>query len=197
MRKNKAEAELTVKALIDIGRIHFTEKGYAGVALEEIAQEAGLTRGAVYHHFKNKKGLFLAVFEAVQQEVGERVEREAEKSADMWQQLINGCRGFLAAAVEWRNRRILLIDGPSVLGWDTFRMLDEQNSMKSLKEQLTMMQASDLIKPAVSIDALTHCLSGAINEAALWIAENPDAETAMNEAEEALLVLLEGFRSRP
>lgn len=110
MKKNKAETEQTIQNLINIARHHFTAYGYANASLEEIVKEAGLTRGALYHHFKNKKGLFLAVFEAVQEEVGGYVEAAAAQSKDSWEQLVNGCQAFLEGAVESHNQRILLID---------------------------------------------------------------------------------------
>ncbi|MFD1413006.1 TetR/AcrR family transcriptional regulator [Oceanobacillus jeddahense] len=194
MRKNKAETEKTIQDLIVIARQHFTVHGYANVSLEEIVKEAGLTRGALYHHFNNKKGLFLAVFEAVQKEVGDHVESAAAKSDDSWDQLINGCQAFLEGAVESQNQYILLIDGPAVLGWEMFRKMDEKYSMNSLREQLQHMQEQHFIKP-VSIEALTHCLSGAMNEAILWIANHLDQKKSV--IEETMIVLhylLEGVR---
>ncbi|OZU87016.1 TetR family transcriptional regulator [Virgibacillus indicus] len=193
MKKNKAETERTIQSLIEIARQHFTEYGYANIALERVVKEAGLTRGALYHHFKNKKGLFLAVFEAVQKEVGEYVEAAAAISDNDWQQLINGCQAFLESAVESHNQRILLIDGPAVLGWETFRKMDEKYSMNALKEQLQLMQEKDLIKP-VSVEAMTHCLSGAMNEAVLWIADSLHQKDVIDEAMVVLRNLLEGLR---
>lgn len=195
MRKNKTETEQTINNLMKIARQHFTDNGYAKVTLEEIAKEANVTRGALYHHFKNKKGLFLAVFEEIQKEMGEYVETAAAKSNDSWQQLFNGCQAFLESAVESRNQRILLIDGPAVLGWDTFRKMDEKYSMNSLREQLQLMLEQDIIKP-ISLDALTHFLSGAMNEAVLWISGHSDQKGSMEEAIIVLQHLLEGLRNR-
>jgi len=193
MRKTKEETILTIHLLINTAKHHFTEKGYADVSLEDIAQEAKLTRGAVYHHFKNKKGLFLAVFEDIQKEIGDQVERKAMKSDDLWEQLLNGCRAFLDTASQPNHKRILLIDGPAVLGWDTFRLMDRKYSMNSLSELLTEMQKQKLIE-ASSIDALTHTLSGAINEAVLWIAEKNDREKSINEVMTVLTALMGGVR---
>ncbi|MGP4040114.1 TetR/AcrR family transcriptional regulator [Gracilibacillus sp. D59] len=193
MKKNKIETEQTIQNIIKIARYHFTEHGYTKAALEDIVKEANLTRGALYHHFQNKKGLFLAVFETVQQEVGEYVEAEAAKSNDIWVQLIRGCRAFLEGAVQSHNQRILLIDGPAVLGWDMFRKMDEKYSMNSLKEQLQLMQEKGLLKP-ISIEAMTHCLSGAMNEAVLWIADRRDHKEVIDEAMVVLEHLLEGLR---
>lgn len=195
MKKNKTETEQTIQNLTEIARQHFTEYGYANVTLEDIAKEANVTRGALYHHFKNKKGLFLAVFEVVQKEIGEYVEAAAAQSNNSWQQLINGCQAYLEGAVESHNQRILLIDGPAILGWDTFRKMDEKYSMNSLKEQLQFMQEQELIKP-ISVAAMTHCLSGAMNEAVLWISDHLDQKDVMDEVMLVLKHVLESFRNR-
>ncbi|UFT98427.1 TetR/AcrR family transcriptional regulator [Radiobacillus kanasensis] len=195
MRKTKEETYQTIKQLLEIARQHFTEKGYANVAIDEIGKEAELTRGAIYHHFKNKEGLFLSVFEQVQKDIANHVEKEAMKSEDMWEQLLNGCRAFLTAASESHNHRILLIDGPAVLGWNTFRRMDQKYSMTSLKEQLQLMHNHGLISTS-SIDSLTFCLSGAMNEAVLWITESPNRRQLINEVMETMESLLAGFENK-
>lgn len=191
MRRTKEDANDTLRRLIAVAKKHFAEHGYANAALESIAAEAEVTRGALYHHFRNKHGLFLAVLESVQQEVGERVEQEASRSEDLREQLLLGCRAFLAAAVEPENKRIMLIDGPSVLGWDTWRMLDEKNSMSHLREQLTLMQEQGMFAEA-SVDALASFISGGLNESALRMAEMPDAAAAMEQTMK-LMAYLAGY----
>lgn len=193
MRKNKTETDETIRRLIAVARKHFTDKGYAASALEEIGLEAELTRGALYHHFGNKKGLFRAVLESVQKEVADRVESEAARSDDIWEQLLLGCRAFVAAAVEDRNKRVLLVDGPAVLGWDDWRMMDERNSMRLLRQQLQSMNELGCFRP-VSIDAMTHSLSGALNESALWIAQMPDGVQALEDSMAVISMLLDGFK---
>lgn len=180
MKRNKDDTYETIVTLLAVARKHFTEHGYAESSMEEVAAEAKLTRGALYHHFGSKKGLFQAVLESVQTEIGQRVETEAAQSDDEWEQLILGCRAFVAAAVEPRMRRILLIDGPAVMGWEAWRRMDEENSMRHLREQLEIMQRKGYLKP-VPLDALTHFLSGALNESALWIAQSPDVGQSLEE----------------
>lgn len=180
MRRTKEDANETLLKLVRIARKHFAEHGFSHAALESIAAEAEVTRGALYHHFGNKNGLFLSVLESVQQEVGERVEKEASRSDDLREQLLLGCRAFLAAAVEPANKRIMLIDGPSVLGWDTWRRLDEKNSMSHLREQLTLMQEQGMLGK-VSVEALATFISGGLNESALRMAELTDTAAAMEE----------------
>ncbi|MBX4149402.1 TetR/AcrR family transcriptional regulator [Paenibacillus lautus] len=193
MRRTKSEANETIQLLLKVARTHFTEKGYANAALEEIADEANVTRGALYHHFKNKQGLFLAVLELVQSEIGQRVEAEADSSEDPWEQLLYGCRAFIATVVEPQNKRIMLIDGPSVVGWESWREMDEQNSMSHLKEQLAFMQNQGMMK-TVPVDAMTHALSGALNECSLWVAQMPETDKGIEETMDVITGMLQGFR---
>ncbi|MFC5404828.1 TetR/AcrR family transcriptional regulator [Cohnella soli] len=194
MRRSKADTTETIRKLIEIARVHFTEHGYANAALESIVHEAQLTRGAVYHHFRSKKELFRAVLEDVQREVAERVEGDAATSEDPWQQLYLGCRGFILAAVEESNRRIMLIDGPAILGWETWREMDKSHSMRLLRGQLEMMQEQGNIR-MLPLDALTHFISGGLNETALWLANESAKPEALDETMKVLDAFLEGFRT--
>ncbi|MCR8643783.1 TetR/AcrR family transcriptional regulator [Paenibacillus sp. N1-5-1-14] len=194
MKRNKEETNETIQRLLDIARTHFTVHGYAGAALESIVQEANLTRGAVYHHFRNKKELFRSVLEVVQQEVASRVEQEASTSEDVWQQLELGCRAFVLASVEDRNKRIMLIDGPSVLGAEEWRTMDANHSMRLLRGQFEIMQQGGFVKHA-SLDALTHFVSGALNEIALWLANGTVDENALEDTMHVISLGLEGFKA--
>ncbi|WP_096187891.1 TetR/AcrR family transcriptional regulator [Evansella halocellulosilytica] len=192
MKKNKAETEKTIRKLLKIAQNHFTDKGYANTSLEEIVHEAELTRGAVYHHFRNKKGLFYKVLDNVQKEIADRIEKDASQSDDVWKQLEYGCRAFITSAVQSQNVQILLIDGPAVLGLENWRLLDEQNSMRLLREQLEFMKEQGHLKE-VSIDAMVHSLSGAMNEAVLWIAKEPNNEQLIEETMVIIELMLKGF----
>ncbi len=194
MKRSKEESYETISKLKEVARKHFTEHGYSDTVLDEIVKEASLTRGAVYHHFGSKKGLFLAVLESIQREVAKKVESEAAQSEDLWDQLIFGCRAFITAAVEEKNKRIMLIDGPAVLGWETWRSMDEKGSMLLLHEQLQSMQKKGYFE-SLSIDALTHILSGALNESALWIAQTPNIKESVEETLKILSLLLDRFKS--
>lgn len=193
MRRNKAETEETIRKLIEVARTHFTEHGYANTALETIVQEVKLTRGAVYHHFRGKKELFRAVLDDVQQEVASRLEREASTSEDVWQQLYLGCRAFVMAAVEERNRRIMLIDGPSILGWEEWRGMDQKHSMRLLRDQLGLMQEQGFFRN-IPLDALTYFISGGLNETALWLANKPEQPDALDECMKVLSNILDGLK---
>ncbi len=193
----KAEQrKATIKKLIKIATDEFATKGYAGASTEYIVQCAGLTRGALYHHFKNKAGLFTAVFEAAQEEIGRRVEARADTSDDLWEQLILGCRGFLEASSDPALQQIVVIDGPAVLKWEAVRQIDlslEQGSLSLLKKCLSDLIDAGVIK-RLPLDALAHLLSGAMDEASIWIAQSKDSQRALLQAQTTLESLLSSLK---
>jgi AcrR family transcriptional regulator len=191
MAVNRAEQRAaTRQALLAEGQRRFAADGYHQVVLAEVARAAGVTKGAAYHHFDSKAGLFRAVVAEVQQELGEQVAAAAEQYEDLWEQLRAGCRAFLAAGTDPAVRQILLVDAPTVLGWDEWRTLDDESSARHLAEALTALAAAGIIADQ-PVEPLARLLSGAMNETALWIARggNPQA------AEQALDRLLAGLRT--
>ncbi|WP_199039677.1 TetR/AcrR family transcriptional regulator [Glycomyces salinus] len=184
----------TRRTLLDRGRLRFAADGYHDVALADVAQSAGVTKGAAYHHFGSKAGLFRSVVAEVQQEVGQRVAAAAARHDDPWEQLRAGCRAFLSTGSDPAVRRILLLDAPTVLGWDQWRAMDEQASARHLAEALKTLITSGTITEQ-PVEPLTRLLSGAMNEAALWLARSDDPE-ALTQTERALERLLDGLRPR-
>lgn len=166
MKREEAKQK-TTSALLKIARKHFTQHGYFDVSLEKIAEEADVTRGAVYHHFKNKQGLFLAVLETVQKDIARHIEKEASKSDDRWDQLILGCLGFVKGANAKNCRRILLVDAPVVIGWDAWRKADRENSMHVLQEHIDELKQLGYLADDVDTKLMTYTISGALNELAL------------------------------
>ncbi|AYV25182.1 Transposon Tn10 TetC protein [Streptomyces sp. ADI95-16] len=191
MAVNRAEQRAaTRQTLLAEGHRRFAADGYHQVALAEVARAAGVTKGAAYHHFDSKAGLFRAVVAEVQQELGERVAAAAEQYEDLWEQLRSGCRAFLAAGTDPAVRQILLVDAPTVLGWDEWRALDEESAARHLAEALTALATAGIIADQ-PVEPLARLLSGAMNEAALWIARGGDPQAA----EQALDRLLAGLRT--
>ncbi|MCU0465503.1 MAG: TetR/AcrR family transcriptional regulator [Anaerolineae bacterium] len=188
------QREATTQALIHISREMFTTRGFANTALEDIVQQAGVTRGALYHHFGSKEGLFKAVLEAVQADVARRIEQASAEQETLWDQLTAGCAAFLAVSTEPATQRILLVDAPAVLGWEVWREADAQNSGQLLAEIVSELREHGLIKP-LPVAALTHLLSGAMNELALWVAQTPDPKAALSDALIALNGVLDGLKT--
>ncbi|GAA3761181.1 TetR/AcrR family transcriptional regulator [Plantactinospora mayteni] len=165
----RQQREQTRQTLLREGRRLFAARGYAGVGLAEIVQAAGVTKGALYHHFENKAALFHAVLAEVQREVAGRVVAAAEAPDDPWTRFTAGCEAFLAASTDPAVQRIMLVDGPAVLGWAQWRALDEVNSARHLTEALDALIETGVLAPQ-PVAPLTRLLSGAMNEAALWLA---------------------------
>ncbi|MEU9607248.1 TetR/AcrR family transcriptional regulator [Streptomyces sp. NPDC048057] len=203
MRKGKGGTDMatsradqraaTRRALLTEGRRRFAADGYHDVVLADVAAAVGVTKGAAYHHFASKAGLFRAVVAEVQSELGERVAAAADAHADPWEQLRAGCRAFLAAGADPAVRRIVLVDAPTVLGWDEWRAMDDDASARHLAEALESLVAAGVITEQ-PVAPLARLLSGAMNETAIWLARST-APSALTDAERALDRLLSGLRT--
>ncbi|XSG73424.1 TetR/AcrR family transcriptional regulator [Herpetosiphon llansteffanensis] len=183
----------TIAKLIAVARAQFAEHGYAHAATEQIVQLAGVTRGALYHYFDSKEGLFRAVVSEIQGDLAQRIISATESISDPWQQLLVGCRAFLSASLDRDIQRIGLLDGPAILGWEAWRKLDAENSMRLLESSIQQLAANGIIAPA-SVTAATHLLSGAMNEAVLWIAQAAEPQQALDATIAVLEQLLTGLR---
>lgn len=191
--RTKAEQrEATTRALLDAARRAFAARGYRRTSLAEVVAAAGVTKGALYHHFGGKDELFRAVLAEVHREVAEAV-AGAAPDADPWTQLVAGCRAFLAASTAPETQRVLLVDAPAVLGWEVWRDLDAATSRQQLEEVLTELMAAGEI-PEQPLAPLVHLLSGAMNEAALWLAGSEDPAADLDAAMAALTRMLEALR---
>lgn len=170
-RRTQAERSASTRAaLLAAGRELFTERGFAGAAREEIVERAGVTRGALYHHFANKEDLFRAVLLEVETEIGMRVATAAMKGRDPLDALRRGCQAFLDAAMDDASvRRIVLLDAPAVLGWQGWRDIEAEHGIRLMKEALSECAAAGLI-PEGPVEPLAHMLLAAVNEAALLVA---------------------------
>jgi AcrR family transcriptional regulator len=183
----------TRQALVRESRRLFATLGYGAVGLSQIVAAAGVTKGALYHHFDSKAEVFRAVLEQVQHEVAEQVVAAAEAQDDPWAQLLAGCRAFLTASTAPDVQQIMLVDGPAVLGWAEWRALDEAASAHHLADALTQLIIDGTI-PTQPVAPLAHLLSGAMNEAALWLASTTDPH-ALEQTWAALTRMLAGVRT--
>jgi AcrR family transcriptional regulator len=193
-RTKAAQREATTAALIAAARVLFAEKGYAGVGTEEIVQRAGVTRGALYHHFRGgKEDLFHAVLVQVSAETTQRVLAKADAAGDPWETLMVGVDAFLDASAIPEVQRIMLVDGPAVLGWDVWRAADGEFALSALEQALqhAMDTGGMVSQPA---RPLAHVLLGAIDEAAMVVARAEDPEAARVEMGQTMRRLLEGLR---
>ncbi|WP_329114833.1 TetR/AcrR family transcriptional regulator [Streptomyces sp. NBC_01353] len=188
------QREQTRHTLLRESRRLFSKLGYASVGLSEIVGAAGVTKGALYHHFDSKAELFRAVLEQVQQEVAAHIAATADAQEDAWDQFTYGCQAFLSASTDPAIQRIMLVDGPAVLGWRDWRAMNEATSGRHLAQALTVLIHEGTI-PAQPVAPLTHLLSGAMNEAALWLATSEDSSD-LEDTRQALARMLEALRSK-
>jgi AcrR family transcriptional regulator len=193
-RRTQAErAEATKAALIAAARRLFTERGYDAVATEEIVRAAGVTRGALYHHFGGKRELLDAVYQRLEAESTERVakvvlgsELESPLAA-----MRAGIEAFLDECAEPELRQIALHDAPAVLGWDRWREIGAANGLGLIEASLAAAIEAGEIRD-LPVKPMAHLLLGALDEAAMLVARSDDI-VSRGEVTEVLLTLLESF----
>ena len=193
--KKVEQAEVTRGALLRIARELFTEKGYAATATEDIVQQAGVTRGALYHHFRDKEDLFQAVFEDAERGLVETVRTAVDVAkTEPWEGLCVGCQAFLDACLEPAVQRIVLLDAPSVLGWETWRRIDAEYGVGLLRQSFqAAMDAKEI--DLLPVDPLAHILLSALTEAAMMIARAEDRQSARAEVGAVVDRLLKGLKA--
>ena len=196
VKRNKKveQSEVTRGVLLRVARELFTDKGYADTATEDIVQRAGVTRGALYHHFRDKEDLFQAVFEDAERGLVETVRSAvASAQADPWQGFLVGCQAFLDACLEPAVQRIVLLDAPSVLGWETWRRIDAEYGVGLLRQSLqAAMDAREV--DLLPVNPLAHILLGALTEAAMVIARAEDVKSTRAEVGAVTDRLLRGLK---
>ncbi len=176
--KHDLRSAATRQRLVTAARELFGARGYADVGTEEIVRAAGVSRGALYHQFRDKADLFAAVAEEIEAEIVERIAADAAgAAADPAGVLRIGARLFLDACAEPEVERIILLDAPAVLGWEAWRDLAGRYGLGLVQLALqTAMDAGAIIhQPVVP---LAHVLTGALNEGALYVARAEDPPAA-------------------
>jgi AcrR family transcriptional regulator len=199
MSTREERAEATRAQLLAVATELFASRGYAAVGTEDVVREAGLTRGALYHHFTDKRELFAAVHERLEQDtmaaIGSRMAAAAESgTADPVELLIIGMRSFLDACMEPAVLRITLLDAPTVLGWARWRGVDERYGLGLVISGLEYAMAAGALRRQEP-RPLAHLLLAAIGEAAQLIAHAEHPEQARAEVEPAMLSMLDGLRA--
>ena len=189
-QRQQDRSKATRAALIATARRLFTEHGYAAVPAGEIVAQAGLTRGALYHHFQDKQGLFEAVFVELEGELGAEI--RAAMTTSKGDPVVDALGTFLTACERPEVIQIGLIDAPAVLGWQAWRRIEEEHGLGLLMDFLNAArEAGELVTDAV--DVLAKLMLSALIEAALVIAYAEDRAAARRQAQEALLALFAGL----
>ena len=195
MTPSKSEqADATRGALVAAARTLFTERGYAATSTNDIVQRAGVTRGALYHHFAAKSDLFRAVFEQLEDEVTRHVAREAQAASDPFEQLRLGSRAYLDVCLDPAVQRVVLLEGPPVLGWERWQEIEQRYGYGLVAGGVQAAMEAGLVD-AQPVGPLAHVLFGALTEAGMVVARSDQPELARTEMESAMDRLLDGLRA--
>jgi AcrR family transcriptional regulator len=192
MATKAEQSETTRAALVGAAEALFAEGGFADTPTEAVVKAAGVTRGALYHHFTDKADLFRAVYESLEQRMIAQVEEAVAGLTDPLEVLHRGTEAFLDACLEPAVQRIVLLDGPSVLGWETWRQIDMAYGLGMVTAVLEVAVQTGAIR-AAPVEALAHILLGGLNEGAMLMAASPDPEAARQRTGEALRVVIDGL----
>lgn len=189
-----AQGEETRGALLAAARELFGASGYAATSLDEIAARAGVTKGAMYHHFRNKADIFRAVFEQVKREVSDQVVT-VFMDPDPWKALTQGCQLMIDAQLDPAVRRIALHDARAALEWETVRSIEMKYGVVGIRAALRKAMQAGVVERQ-PLRPLSLMLAGAVTEASFYIADADDAATARLEVNTVLDRLMDGLRLR-
>jgi len=183
----------TAGNILSIARRSFAEHGYEGTVTDDIIVEAGITKGALYHHFSSKRQLFEAVYRAAEEDVAERISQASNLVDEPWDKLLAGCFAYLEICQDPGLRQIMRIDAPAALGLVRWSEIDREYGVERLVPFLKMLQDQGVIRLPV-VEAFAWQLTGAMNEATFWIAQHPHPEEAQEQSKEALRLVLQSIR---
>jgi len=188
MEENRAK-------LIAAARKAFAEKGYSAASMDEFTAEVGLTRGALYHNFGDKRGLLAAVVHQIDAEMAARAREIGARMGDDWDGLLAEGAAYIEMALDPEVQRIVLLDGPAVLG-DPSRWPSQNNCLQATKETVERLIAQGILKP-VDAEAAARLVNGAALNAALWIAASGNPKDVLPKAVEAFRHLTAGLLAMP
>ena len=190
-RTRSDSAAETTEALICTARRHFSTVGFGNTSMDALCAEAGLTRGALYHHFGGKEGLLEAVVRRIHCEMGARIEEAWDAEVEPLDAFKTCCVAYLRLALEPEVQQIVLRDAPAVLG-QRLREIDGEGCIAPIMEALEGLMSSGRIRRG-DPEALARMINGALIDAALWIAASDQPESCVRAASHALELLVEGL----
>lgn len=186
----------TTKAtLVDVAEKLFTEHGYAGTSLDAVVAGADVTKGALYHHFSGKQALFEAVFERIEEDASERISQALPAVDEPWAKANAGLSAFLAVMQDPRYRRIVVQEGPAVLGWARYREQEERSAYANVLGIIrSVLDAGTWDLDEDMTQTFGRIFFGAITSAGASIAASDDPETSAANAEAAIGFILAGLQ---
>lgn len=180
--------------MIAAARKAFAEKGYSAASMDELTAQVGLTRGALYHNFGDKRGLLAAVVNQIDSEMALRAQEIGANAGDDWQGLLAEGVAYIEMALDPEVQRIVLLDGPAVLG-DPSQWPSQSTCLQATRRTVERLMLQGILKP-VDAEAAARLLNGAALNAALWIAASDNPQEILPKAVEAFQSLAEGLLIR-
>jgi AcrR family transcriptional regulator len=195
MNKKVDRGQATREHLVGIATGLFTEHGYEGTSIEAVLRAAGVSRGALYHHFPGKDALFEAALDAVHEQVGVTMNEAVQDIADPADALREACLAWIRVTADPVVRQVMLIDAPAVLGWQRWRELDERRTLGKIKAALRGVAATGRVD-AGQVDFFAHVVLAGMNEIAMMVARADDHVATAAKAESAVGELLDRLLGR-
>ncbi len=194
VRSQRERSEATTSELVEVARRLFAADGYAATSLDDVVRGAGVTKGALYHHFKGKRELFLAVYEREQQRLAAAQLEAFARTAGTWEGFLAASTAFFEASLDPGVQRITLLDAPSVLGWETMREVEGRYALVQLHHGIEKLIGEGHLAPR-PVEPLANLLFGAMCEAAMMVARAGDPRAATREALAELNTIMEALRA--
>src|SRR6478609_3080587 len=186
----------TKRALVDVAEELFTENGYAATSLDAIVAGAQVTKGALYHHFSGKQALFEAVFERVESDASRAIQKSLRGHKDPWDKARAGLRAFLGVVQEPRYRRIVIQEGPSVLGYERYREQEERSTFANVLEIVrAVLSAGTWDLDEDMLQTFARIFFGAMSSAGESVSSADDPIAAATRVETAIGFILAGFQA--
>jgi AcrR family transcriptional regulator len=195
MAKQSERRAATTEAILNSGRRLFGERGFAATTIDDIAEAAGVAKGAVYHHFATKEALFEAVFDQVSRDLVSEIGRVVRSEKDVLAAMVAGTQHYFSACAKGATCQIILRDGPAVLGWERWREIDAQHFGGKIPRALAAAMDAGLLTRQ-PVEPLARLLLGAMTEAAVACAGRSDVAKAGAEYSRAFRSLIEALRLR-
>jgi AcrR family transcriptional regulator len=195
MERRQRVSEATRSALVDVAERLFSELGYSATSLDAIVAGADVTKGALYHHFSGKQAIFEAAFERVESRAAAGIATAMDGHQDPWKRAQAGLGAFLGAVQEPAYRRIVVSDGPSVLGHERYREQEERSTYKVVDEIVrSVLTTGDRVTDDDMLDTFTRIFFGAMSAAGGSVAVDDDPAAAAARAESAIGLIMAGLQ---
>ncbi|MGE7886482.1 TetR/AcrR family transcriptional regulator [Bacillus cereus] len=192
VRKTRAEMIIETRAkLLSAAREAFGTIGYVNTSMDDFTASVGLTRGAIYHHFGDKKGLLEAVVKEIDMEMDNKLRKVSDEAEGEWEGFVGRCRAYLTMALNPEIQRIVLRDAPAVLGTSYYQSSHSQ-CLVTMAEMLQQLMNACIIEKT-DYEALARFINGGLVDLACWIANSEDAEAQLSKALHSLSLILNGL----